>query len=305
MAKDMNIKKYKISVEGRIDKVLADLTNTSRNKIQALIEAQQVLVNDKVVTKANLMLEANDEVKIQEMDLTNYLSTEIKPYDYPLEVLYEDEYFLIINKPSGYLTHPTTYNEPDTILNMALAYFKNKGINQDPWMVHRLDKDTSGILMIAKGYDALIAMQKIFNERDVTKKYYALVHNRFNDVKKLLIDVPIARSFQHKLKMNAITGKNPKPAQTEVEVIENYPNTALVSCNLLTGRTHQIRVHLRHINHPIINDDLYGIEKETTPYKQYLHAYYLAFVHPFINKPIELQTKMPSEFVEKIKQLKE
>lgn len=142
----------------------------------------------------------------------------------------------------------------------------------------------------------------MFFERDVIKKYYALVNSCFHE-KKIMIDVPIARSFQNKLKMNAINGKNPKEAKTLVELIENYNNSALVSCELLTGRTHQIRVHLKYINHPIINDPLYGVY-ENDEYGQYLHSYYLSFMHPFKKNKIEICIQLPIEFKEKIKKLK-
>ncbi len=291
-----------ITDSGRIDKILATSTNLSRSRIQDLILTGNISINNKNVEKVNHLLLVGDVVKIVNPPIEEYLKAEIKPYSMDLEILFEDEYYLIVNKPSGLLTHPTSFNEPNTLVNVALDYFLKKGIASQPWMVHRLDKDTSGIIMIAKSYEALTKMQAIFNDRQVVKKYYALVHNKLNQ-KNILIDVPIARSFQNKLKMNPINGKNPKPAQTQVELIENYQNAALLSCQLLTGRTHQIRVHLRHINHPIINDELYGIEKTTTPYKQYLHAYFLSFIHPFTNQEIKIETPIPAEFSSMIKVL--
>ena len=291
-----------VTTAGRIDKVLASLTDWSRSKIQDLVLAGAIAVNQQVVSKVNHPLVSGDLVTIVPPVLDTYLDADIQPYPLDLEVLYEDEYYLIVNKPSGILTHPTSFNEPDTLVNAALHYFLQKGIHSQPWMVHRLDKDTSGIIMIAKSYEALTKMQAIFNEQKVVKKYYALVHHKLNQ-KNILIDVPIARSFQNKLKMNPLHGKNPKPAQTLVELIENYQQAALISCQLLTGRTHQIRVHLRHINHPIINDDLYGIEKHPTPYKQYLHAYFLSFTHPFTHAEIQVQTPLPEEFSSYIKEL--
>lgn len=295
--------KLVINEKGRIDKILSKELSVSRNKIQELIQKELIFCNDKIVYHNNFIVEEQDEVFIKKMCIDKYLPKKIEPYDMQLEILYEDEYFLIINKPSGILMHPTIHGENNTILNSALNYFKKNKILSDPWIIHRLDKNTSGIVMIAKGVDALNAMQKIFNQRNVTKKYYALVHHRFHGNNQLIIDVPIAHSYQDKMRMNAINGKNPKAAKTLVEIIKNYNNAALVSCNLLTGRTHQIRVHMRYINHPIINDDLYGIESKTTSYKQYLHAYHLAFVHPFTKKEIEINTPMPKEFIDKINEL--
>lgn len=225
------------------------------------------------------------------------------PCEDKVEIIYEDEYFIIINKKSGVLTHPTQYNEDNTILNIMKYYFDKNKIQSDPWIIHRLDKDTSGLLLIAKNLEVLNKFKELINNKSIIKKYYAIVHNVLKD-KKIIIDIPIARSFQSKLRMQAINGKNSKSSQTEIELIENFKHHALLSCNLLTGRTHQIRVHLRYINHSIINDPLYGIESKVTDYKQYLHAYYLKFEHPYTKKEIEINISMPDEFKEKILELK-
>ncbi len=304
MDKKISKKLYIVDKNERIDKVIAELLSISRNKAQEIINNKSVTVNGKIISKTNFNLSINDKVEVDDVkdDMEKYLDKNIQPYESELNIVYEDKYFLVINKPSGWLTHPTIYNEPDTLLNRCLYYFQKNNIEQDPWIVHRLDKDTSGLIIIAKGLESLNKLQKIFYERDVIKKYYAIVNNRFYD-KNLIIDVPIARSFQNKLKMNVIKGKNPKEAKTGVELIENFSNHALVSCELFTGRTHQIRVHLRHINHPILNDPLYGSEIIDQKYGQFLHSYFLSFVHPYTNKKIELIIPMPIEFEDMIKKL--
>lgn len=299
-------KKLICNESGRIDKVLSTILNISRNKVQELLISNNILVNNTIINKSNFLLAPNDliEIKNNEIkDINKYLTDEVKPFKTKLDILYEDEYFLIINKPSGMLTHPTKFNEDNTLLNACVYYFNEQRIKEDPWIVHRLDKDTSGLIIVAKGLETLNVLQKIFNERNVIKKYYALVNDCLKE-QRLIIDVPIARSFQNKLKMNAINGKNPKESQTGVELIENYKNSALVSCELFTGRTHQIRVHLKHINHPILNDPLYGLEEKTSEYGQYLHSYFLSFIHPYKNIKIEIKTELPFEFKEKIKKLK-
>ena len=296
---------YIIDINGRIDKIVAQLLAISRNKAQEIINNGFVLVNNNVVNKTNFNLNVNDVIEIKKNAKENvekYIDQKIKPYEAKLDIIYEDEYFLVINKPSNCLTHPTIYNEPDTLLNICLYYFKKNKIEHDPWIVHRLDKYTSGLIIIAKGLDALNKLQEIFYQRNVIKKYYAIVNNCFYE-QKIIIDVPIARSSQNKLKMNTINGKNPKDAKTGVELIQNYNNHALVSCELFTGRTHQIRVHLRHINHPILNDPLYGSQIIDEKYGQFLHSYFLSFTHPFTNKKIELNLPMPNEFIEVIKKL--
>ncbi len=278
----------------RLDVFLSDELNISRSKIQDKINNGLITVNNNVATKNGIKLFTNDVVSINDEPLVaveDNKNNSFKPFDFKLKIVYEDDYLLIVYKPSGMLTHPTKYQEENTLLNALTNY-----LNTNFFLVHRIDKDTSGLVLIAKDEKVYQQLLKMFENRMITKKYYALVHNRFN-IDHFIIDIPIGRSKDNHLKMSTSrNSKNAKNSISEVNVIKNYQHHALVDVNLKTGRTHQIRVHLKHINHPIVNDPLYGIEKQTTNYGQCLIAYYISFIHPKTNCLIEQKIDLDEEF---------
>lgn len=284
----------------RIDKVLSNYLNISRTTAAKLIDYSVVYLNDQLVTKSKQLVVLNDQIKVFEAEIKES-NTAIEPYQYHLKIIYEDSDLLVVFKPSGMLVHPSIYNEQDTLVNALKAYFKDQYF----YIAHRLDKFTSGMLIVAKNPEALKNIQEQFINCTVDKAYYALVENKFDDNHlHFLIDEPIGHSYQDKLRMRTGDCKNPKEAKTIVKVLEQYVNTALISVQIITGRTHQIRVHMRYINHPVINDPLYGSRKSVTDYEQFLHAYYLKFTHPITNQTLEFKDEIPSEFVEMIQKLK-
>lgn len=287
----------------RLDIFLVEELKKSRNKIQELVLNNNISINDKIVNKNGMILNFNDKIEITETKNDFEINSNIESYELDLEILYEDEYLLIINKPSGILTHPTSFNEKNTLANAIKYLFEKKKITTNPGIIHRLDKDTSGLIIIAKNLETLNLMQDMMQEKKITKRYYALVHNNIKG-DNFIIDMPICRSMQSKLRMQVGEGKNFKNAITEVEVIERFSTYCLLICTLHTGRTHQIRVHLRHINHPLVNDPLYGVDKNPTEYGQYLCAYEIEFIHPINNKKINVKIELPEEFKKIIREIK-
>ncbi|WP_031489402.1 RluA family pseudouridine synthase [Ureaplasma canigenitalium] len=286
----------------RLDIYLVKILHKSRTYVHKLIKGDLITVNDAVINKQNHLVVDKDVIQVNDENLNvleNY--KDITPYQFPLEVLYEDEYILLLNKPSGMLVHPTSFNEQNTIANALLHYFGHNHF----YLTHRIDKDTSGILLIAKNDESHSILQDQFFKQEIKKHYYAIVENRFgDDLLHFKINEPIGFANNEQLLMKTGTAKNKKDAISIVKVLEMYPHHALVDVQILTGRTHQIRVHMKHINHPIVNDPLYGSKKHTTPYGQYLHAYLLGFKHPVTNEYIEIKTELPVEFTDKIKELK-
>ncbi len=290
----MNSSQHVLKVKSdckRLDKYLVDNTDFNRSLVNKLIDDKLVLVNNQVAYKAGMNLNAGDEVSILEAESKKEI--ELLPYDYPIDIKYEDEHIIIVYKPSGMLSHPTQYDEQDTMQNALLAYSKNKW---EPLIVHRLDKDTSGLIIYAKNKSSQEKMLDIFANRKIEKKYYALVHQKLNK-EHVMIDVPISRSSDSKMKMVAGDFKNAKPSLTEVWVLKTWNKFSLLDILLHTGRTHQIRVHMKYINHPIINDPLYSSDRSDNSYNQYLMAYYLKFINPFDNKQIEIKIDMDKEFL--------
>ncbi len=295
--------KVKIETPIRIDKFIQQKLDISRTKIQLLFEQENVYLNEKIVKK-NSIVKNGDFVLIKITEDPNKINISLKPFKAKLNIAYEDDEMLIVNKPSGMLVHPTGYNEPDTLANVLMYHFEKHYPELQPGIVHRLDKDTSGLIMIAKNLNALHSLQTMVANHEVEKTYYALVNDNFNN-DHVIVEAPIARSFQDKLRMQVGKGKNAKPSTTEFFLCKNYHQFALIKCLLHTGRTHQIRVHLRYINHPVINDPLYGTRTKTTKYGQYLHAYELKFTHPILKKKIHIETPLPTEFTKYIDSHKE
>ena len=280
----------------RIDTYLSNKLDISRSKIQKLIDEEKVTVNGKVI-KSNYKTKLNDEIEIDDeldFDIT------VEPVEIPLDIVYEDEYLMIINKPSGLVVHPAPGHYDDTLVNGLLFYLnKDKTKNIRPGIVHRLDKDTSGLMVVAKDEKTMELLSEMISKKEVERKYLAIVDGVIKE-NTATIDAPIGRDPSNRQKM-AInpSGKN---AITHIKVIERFKNNTFIECLLDTGRTHQIRVHLSYINHRVTNDPVYG---EGNEFGQMLHSYSIKFIHPITKKELFFEQDPPKEFIEELNRLRE
>ena len=273
----------------RIDSFLANSSDLSRSQIQKLIEEGRVLVNNET-TVSRYKVNPGDFITAEYLEQT---PTDIKPKDIALDIVYEDEDLIVINKPKGLVVHPAAGNDDNTLVNALLYHCKElSDINgyYRPGIVHRIDKDTSGLLVCAKNNAAHAALSAQLQDKTCFRKYYAIV-NGIIDNNEGIINAPIGRSSKDRQKME-VTDKNSKEAITEFKVLQRLSSTCLVECELKTGRTHQIRVHMAFIKHPVLNDPKYS-KKTIDETGQYLHAYYLSFIHPKTNERMEFVTDMP------------
>lgn len=278
------------NVDLRLDYYLSLNTPLSRSNIQKLIKNNLILVNNNT-TKNSYKIELDDVIDIEYEE--NKID-DLQGSDIPLDIIYEDDDLLVINKQKGLVVHPAPGNYNNTLVN-ALIYRNEKlsDINGyfRPGIVHRIDKDTSGLLVVAKNNKTHLALAEQLKDKTCYRKYYCLVKGIIEN-NEGVINAPIGRSLKDRQKMTVID-KNAKEAITEFKVIKRFNDSTLLDINLLTGRTHQIRVHMNFINHPVLNDQKYGgpILDESG---QYLHAYYLSFIHPTLNKRVEFKTELPS-----------
>ncbi|MGZ9762383.1 RluA family pseudouridine synthase [Mycoplasma sp. 394] len=281
----------------RIDKYIANNSNISRNDIKELIAQKVVWVDGILVNKPKFVVSVGQNIEIQKV-----LDKEIhvQPEKMDLNIIYDDEYISVINKPSGLVVHPSPGHTSGTLVNGLLYHFKNNLSNENgllrPGIVHRIDKDTSGLLIIAKNNLVHQLLSEKFAKHQINRKYLAICDGIIED-KKLLLNLPIGRSNIDRQRMT-ITNINSKPAITHITMIKSFyidylPKT-LVKCELETGRTHQIRVHLKHIGNPVYGDPLYG--KSVDDKGQRLHAYKLEFEHPITKKYLEFYSKPDSKF---------
>ena len=282
----------------RIDTYLSNKLDISRSKIQKLIDEEKVTVNGKVI-KSNYKTKLNDEIEIDdELDF----DISVEPVEIPLDIVYEDEYLMIINKPSGLVVHPAPGHYDDTLVNGLLFYLnKDKTKNIRPGIVHRLDKDTSGLMVVAKDEKTMELLSEMISKKEVERKYLAIVDGVIKE-NTATIDAPIGRDLNNRQKM-AVTDKNSKEAITHFKVLEHLNNHTLIECILETGRTHQIRVHMAYIGYPITNDPLYGKGK-SDEFGQMLHSKYIKFTHPRTKKELEFSIEPPKEFTDKIEELR-
>ena len=287
----------------RIDKFLSDmLSSYSRSHIQRLISENLVLVNNKNI-KSNYKLSKGDSLTIYIPFPTEY---EILPEEISLDIVYEDDDVILINKPKGMVVHPAAGHYSGTLVNALMHHCKDNlsGINGvlRPGIVHRIDMDTTGIIVACKNDAAHISLSEQLKEHSITRYYYAICHNSFKE-KSGTVNAPLGRHPQDRKKM-AINYKNGKEAITHYEVLENFSKFAFIRCKLETGRTHQIRVHMASIGHPLLGDNVYCNAK--TPFKlqgQTLHAGVLGFVHPKTGEYIEFTTELPDYFKELLKKI--
>ena len=292
------MKKFVVGKEDigvRIDVYLSNKDeDISRVTVQRLIKEEKILVNGNR-TKASYKVQENDSIELQE-EKPKEIS--LKPQDIPVEIIYEDKDIIVVNKPKGMVVHPANGNPDGTLVNSLMAICKESlsGIGGEirPGIVHRLDKDTSGIIVVAKNDKAHINLSEQIKNHEVEKTYIALVKGIVK-ANEATIDMPIGRSTKDRKKMAVIkTGKN---AITHFKVIERYQNYTLLEVKIETGRTHQIRVHLSQIGHPIVGDTTYSNGKNEWGIKgQCLHAKSLKFKHPIKGKEIFLEAEMPEYF---------
>ena len=282
----------------RIDKYLIDLLNISRSKIQKLIDSNNIKVNGKDI-KNSYIVRVDDEIIVNDIIENN----EILPEKMDLDIIYEDEYLLVVNKPSGMVVHPSLGHYTNTLVNGLMYYTSLSNDKIRPGIVHRIDKDTSGLLLVAKNDDVHLYLSEEIKKRKVNRKYIALVHGVIKNDSGT-IDAPIGRDLFDRKKM-AVTDINSKNAITHFKVLDRYKDSTLIECVLETGRTHQIRVHMNYIGYPIVNDPLYGRKKIINDFGQMLHAKSIGFVHPIKEKYMEFECDCPKEFYDILNLFKE
>ncbi len=297
----------------RVDKFLMNfIENATRNKIQAAAKEGNIWVNQKPV-KSNYKVKAGDKVKVM-FEHPPYENL-LVPEDIPLNIVYEDEVLLVVNKPAGMVVHPGHGNYSGTLVNALLYHFKDLPLNSDsrPGLVHRIDKDTSGLLVVAKTAEAMTHLSRQFFDKTSTREYIALAWGVFSEASGT-IEGHIGRSLKNRLQMDVFEDESfGKPAITHYKVLEDLRYVSLIQCQLETGRTHQIRAHMKHIGHPLFNDERYGGDKilkgtTFTKYKQFvdncfkllprqaLHAKTLGFEHPITKKVLTFNTDLPEDF---------
>ena len=288
----------------RLDKYLAEqFPEQTRSYLQKLIKEGQVLVNGKTV-KSGYQLSKGDEVSVT---IPEPKELDVEPQKMDLDIVYEDEDVILINKPKGMVVHPAPGHTTDTLVNGLLYHCKDNlsGINgvARPGIVHRIDRDTTGILIVCKNDMSHNSIAAQLKEHSINRRYRALVHGNLKEDTGT-VEGPIGRHPVDRKKM-AINERNGKPAVTHYTVLERFGNYTLIECKLETGRTHQIRVHMTSIGHPLVGDEVYGPAK--SPFKlqgQCLHAMVLGFVHPRTGEYMEFSADLPEYFEDLLKKLR-
>lgn len=286
----------------RIDKYLnSQFEEFTRTQIQLMIEEGLIKVNDKII-KSNYKLKINDNIEITIKDPE---ATDIMPQDIPLDIYYEDSDIIVVNKPSGMVVHPAIGNYKDTLVNALLFHCKDlSGINGEirAGIVHRIDKDTSGLLVACKNDLAHKNLSQQFIDHKVNKIYYALVNGVINH-NIGLINAPIGRNPESRQQMAVV--ENGKESITHFKVLERFKKHTLVEVKLETGRTHQIRVHMKYIGFPLVGDPVYGLRKVEGTNGQLLHAKKLEFHHPRTNEFLSFECPLPDYFEQYLNDIKE
>ena len=282
------------NLEERLDKYLLTQLDESRTTIAKLIDNEFILVNDKKIS-AHYKCRQGDVITIYDGYSED---VEIIPEDIPLDIVYEDDDIIIVNKESGMVVHPGNGNQHGTLVN-ALMYHTNNlsDLNGEvrPGIVHRIDKDTSGLLVVAKNNKAHQVLSDMLSRHEIKRDYIAIIKGEFTS-DTATIDAPIGRDKYNRIKM-AVTADNSKEAITHVKVLKKYKGYTLVKCSLETGRTHQIRVHMAYIGFPIVNDPLYTNDT-CTSFGQYLHSTSIDFNHPITGEHLHFEVDPPKEFEE-------
>ena len=300
------MKEYIVSQEEkgkRLDTYIPSVdTDITRTSAQRLIEDGNILVNGKNA-KVSYKIQENDKISVE---IPKPKQIELKAQDIPIEIIYEDSDIIVVNKPKGMVVHPANGNPDGTLVNAIMAICKDSlsGIGGEirPGIVHRIDKDTSGLLIVAKNDNAHVKMSEQIKNHEVKKTYIALVRGVFKE-NEATIDMPIGRSTSDRKKM--AVNKNGKDAITHIKVLKRFDKYTLLQVNIETGRTHQIRVHLSHIGYPIVGDYTYSNGKnEFDVVGQCLHAQKLEFKHPITQKDMCLEAELPQYFKDILDKLK-
>ncbi len=300
------MKEYIVSQEEkgkRLDTYIPSVdTDITRTSAQRLIEDGNILVNGKNA-KVSYKIQENDKISVE---IPEPKQIELKAQDIPIEIVYEDSDIIVVNKPKGMVVHPANGNPDGTLVNAIMAICKDSlsGIGGEirPGIVHRIDKDTSGLLIVAKNDNSHVKMSEQIKNHEVKKTYIALVRGVFKE-NEATIDMPIGRSISDRKKM--AVNKNGKNAITHIKVLKRFDKYTLLQVNIETGRTHQIRVHLSHIGYPIVGDYTYSNGKnEFDVIGQCLHAQKLEFKHPITQKDMCLEAELPQYFKDILDKLK-
>lgn len=296
--------RYKVTEDAneRIDNYLIKILNKSRSKIQNLIKTENVKVNNKII-KNSYIVKQNDNIEINEIE-EQPLSAKAEKID--LDIVYEDDDIIVVNKQNGLVVHPAVGNPTGTLVNGIMYHSKNLSkVNGEfrPGIVHRIDAFTTGLLVVAKNDYAHEFLARQLENKTTHRIYVALVWGVINEDTGT-IDAPIGRDKKDRKKM-AVTSENSKNAVTHFKVIERYKDATLIELKLETGRTHQIRVHMNYINHPVVNDSVYGKRKLIDETGQCLHAKELGFIHPTTKKYMCFTSELPKEFINILNKFKE
>ncbi|GFZ27012.1 RluA family pseudouridine synthase [Lactobacillus corticis] len=282
-----------VQAEGRIDKYLAnELPDLSRSRIKELIKSGAVKVNGQT-TKVSYQVEAGDKIMLE---VPPVAPLKLEAEDIPLDIVYEDHDVIVVNKPQGMVVHPAAGHPNHTLVNALLYHTKDLAASPEgfrPGIVHRIDKDTSGLLMIAKNAKARESLEAQLAAKTNERLYLAIVHGNFSE-QAGVIDAPIGRDHGDRKKMAVV--ENGKKAITHFKVLQQFKNYSLVQCRLETGRTHQIRVHMAYIGHPVAGDPLYGPKKTLKGQGQFLHAATLGFKQPTTGKDLQFSVPAPENF---------
>lgn len=288
----------------RLDKTLVDLVpEFSRSYLQQLLEQGAVQLNHKTATKASAKVKLADVITIEMRPTAQ--SQSFKPEVMALDVVYEDAYLLVVNKPAGLVVHPAPGNWQGTLLNGLLAHHAGAAMVPRAGIVHRLDKDTSGLMVVAKDRSTMDALVALIARRDVSRRYLALAHKPWKGAELQKVDAPIGRDPRNRLRMAVVdlAQHAGKEARTDITCWDTTSAHCLVHCKLHTGRTHQIRVHMLSLGHPLVADALYGGAPAGDMQRQALHAFRLSFVHPVTAEVLELAAEPPEDFLCAIQKL--
>ena len=306
-----DLKKTELIINGEMDGTRLDLVLSvaleefSRSFIQKLFEKGKITVNGSVCTQKKYKASAGDLINIE---LPEPEKVEVQAEDIPLDIVYEDEDLLIVNKPAGMVVHPAPGNSSGTLVNALMHHCGDNlsSINGviRPGIVHRIDKNTSGLLMVAKNDKAHNSLSQQLAEHSITRKYRAIVYNNIREDEGT-VNEPIGRDPRNRLR-NAVTDINSRHAVTHYRVIERFGQFTYIEAVLETGRTHQIRVHMSHIRHPLLGDELYGpVKNKLGASRQMLHAGVLGFVHPSSGEYMEFESPLPYDFRKVLNKLRE
>ncbi len=304
----MNEKEWHVMEEDagtRLDVYLVKMLSLSRSFAQQIVQQGDVWVNGKEA-KANRRLKVNDNIRVQFQEPAE--ETRAEAENIPLDVIYEDKDIIVINKARGMVVHPAAGNPNGTLVNALLYHCKGElsGINGviRPGIVHRLDKDTSGVMVAAKTDEAHRGLAAQIKAHTARRTYWALVHGNITE-ERGIVDAPIGRHAKDRIKM-AVTFKGGRDAVTHFRVVKRYGMYTWIECKLETGRTHQIRVHMSYINHPVVNDPLYGYKKDNFPIAgQALHSHCLDLVHPITGEAMHFEAPAPADFLACLQQAEE